>query len=126
MALSEQEQRLLEQMEAALAAEDPKLAHTLRGSGTRRQHRRRAVLAGLGFLLGIAALLAGMETSPIVSVLGFVLMLASTVVALTSWRHVNSDGVERQASPRPKPTSPDTAFMDKIEERWRRRQDKGF
>ena len=34
MALSEEEQRLLEQMEAALAAEDPKLVNTLRGPGS--------------------------------------------------------------------------------------------
>src|SRR5215218_6975566 len=32
MALSDEEQRLLEQMEAALAAEDPKLVNTLRGT----------------------------------------------------------------------------------------------
>ena len=46
MALSDEEQRLLEQMEAALAAEDPKLVNTLRGTGARRVHRRRAALAG--------------------------------------------------------------------------------
>ena len=35
MALSEEEQRLLEQMEAALAAEDPKLVNAMRGTGVR-------------------------------------------------------------------------------------------
>jgi Protein of unknown function (DUF3040) len=42
VALSDEEQRLLEQMEAALAAEDPKLVNALRGTGVRRVHRRRA------------------------------------------------------------------------------------
>lgn len=42
MALSEEEQQLLAQMEAALAADDPKLADMLRGTGTRKVHRRRA------------------------------------------------------------------------------------
>lgn len=111
MALSEKEQRLLEQLEAALAAEDPKLANTLRGTGSRKLHRRRAALAGLGFLLGIAALVAGMEFGWIVSIIGFVVMLASTVVALSSWRHVEGDGSGPASGPR------HGVFTD---ERWRR------
>ena len=60
MALSEEEQRLLEQMEAALAAEDPKLVNTLRGTGVRKLHRRRAAVAGVGFFVGLALLVVGM------------------------------------------------------------------
>ena len=44
MPLSEHEQRLLEQMERALYAEDPKLASTLRGADLRAHHRRRVAL----------------------------------------------------------------------------------
>ena len=125
MALSEEEQRLLQQMEADLLAEDPKFAHTLRGTGARRLHRRRAALAGGGFLLGLTALVAGMELSPIVSVLGFVIMLASTVLALTSWQQVGDTDADQSAHD---PSSPvgDAAFMDRLEERWRRRQDEGL
>ena len=54
--------------------------------GTRTLHRKRAALAGIGFVVGIIALVAGMQLSPVVSVLGFVIMLAATIVALTSWR----------------------------------------
>ena len=39
MALSEKEQRLLAQMEAALAAEDPKLVNSFRGGSGRRAGR---------------------------------------------------------------------------------------
>ena len=46
MPLSEEELRLLEQMERALVEEDPKLASTLRGTAFRRTARRRAILAG--------------------------------------------------------------------------------
>ncbi|MFT4218540.1 MAG: DUF3040 domain-containing protein [Micropruina sp.] len=122
MALSEEEQRLLTQLEEALAAEDPKLASTLRGTTTRRLHRRRAALAGVGFLAGIACLIGGMQVSPALSIVGFVIMLAATVVAITSWRHVGE-----VAAPRPSTRSPQSekAFMDKMEERWRRRQDEG-
>ena len=58
MALSDEEQRLLEQMEAALAAEDPKLVNALRGTSVRRVHRRRAALAGVGFFAGLGLLIA--------------------------------------------------------------------
>ena len=50
MALSEQEQKRLEQLEASLLAEDPKFADTLRGNSQFRVQRRRAALAGLAFV----------------------------------------------------------------------------
>lgn len=124
MALSEDEQRLLEQMEAALAAEDPKLANTLRGTGSRRLHRRRAALAGLGFLVGIGALIGGMQVHLLVSIAGFLIMLAATVVAVSSWQHVGYDPDGQPATGGKKP--PERDFMDRMEERWRRRQDEGF
>lgn len=124
MALSDEEQRLLEQMEAALAAEDPKFVHTLRGTRTRRLQRRRVVLAGVGFVVGLAALIAGMELGIVISILGFVVMLVSTIMALTSWQQVGEPG---GSGPEPKAHAHDgTDFMDRLEERWRRRQDEGF
>ena len=122
MALSEDEQRLLDQMEAALAAEDPKLANALRGTTTRRLHRRRAAIAGAGFLIGVACLVGGMQVSPALSIVGFVLMLIASVIAVTTWRHVGdvSSGQSSTRSPQG-----EKAFMDKMEERWRRRQDEG-
>ena len=45
--LSEEELRLLEQMERALVEEDPKFASTLRGTSLRSMARRRAILAGV-------------------------------------------------------------------------------
>lgn len=106
MALSENEQRLLEQLEAALAADDPKLADTLRGTRTHTMNRRRAALAGLGFVLGIAALVAGMEFGWPLSILGFLVMLASVVVGLSAWRRVEQDragssALRREPGPRP-------------------------
>lgn len=121
MALSDEEQRLLEQMEAALTADDPKLASALRGTRSRKVHRRRAALAGLGFLVGIAALIAGIETSPLVSILGFVVMLVSSIVLLTSWQRSGA-AVGHGGQQHHRPTA-DSAFMDKLEERWRRQGD---
>ena len=128
MALSEQERKLLEQLEASLMAEDPKLHDTLSGSSTIRVHRRRAALAGLGFVVGVIVLLVGVQIHPAVSVLGFLFMLAGSLVGVGSWQRVGSDA-DGPAQPRgPRPSSGpgggggNQDFMDKLEERWRRRQ----
>ncbi len=132
MALSEEEQRLLDQMEAALAADDPKLVNALRGTGTRRVHRRRAAIAGIGFFLGLGLLVTGISTNWFLSVIGFVVMVAAAVTAIYSWPHVGSSGDPGRTADRPKapqPSGPDDSqgFMDKMEERWRRRRDEsGF
>ncbi|HSX67579.1 DUF3040 domain-containing protein [Nocardioides sp.] len=87
MPLSEEELRLLEQMERALSEEDPKFASTLRGSTLRRAARQRAILAGLVFFGGIALLMTGAVTEMIpVAVCGFVVMLASATYALSALR----------------------------------------
>ena len=62
MPLSEEELRLLEQMERALVEEDPKFASTLRGTSLRRSARRRAILAGVVFLVGVTILMTGAIT----------------------------------------------------------------
>ena len=131
MALSNEEQRLLEQMEAALAAEDPKLVNALRGTGTRRVHRRRAALAGVGFFAGLVLLLVGMSTHIVFSVLGFVIMVAAAVIAIYSWQHVGNSvdvgrGPDRPTSPQGSRTPSNQGFMDKMEERWRKRRDEGL
>ena len=51
--LSEHEQRVLEQMEQALYAEDPRFATSLVGKSEARQRRRRAAL---GLLIAIATM----------------------------------------------------------------------
>ena len=132
MALSDEEQRLLEQMEAALAAEDPKLVNALRGTGVRRVHRRRAAVAGVGFFLGLALLIVGISVHPVLSVLGFVVMVASAVVAIYSWQHVGSSAdpgraPDRATSAQGSRPAEGQGFMDKMEERWRKRRDEsGF
>lgn len=120
MALSEEEQRLLEQMEAALAAEDPRLANALRGSQG-RWYRRRVVASVVVFIVGVAVLIVGMELHPLVSVLGFVIMLAAAVSGVTSWQ---GPGSAESAQGAGKPGSgSESDFMGRLEERWRRGDD---
>ena len=134
MPLSEHEQRMLEQMERALYAEDPKFASTMRGSDARARHRRRALAAVGGFIVGIVLLMSGVIVKIVpMSVGGFIVMLSCAVFAVTSWRRGSAPETQTPApgaggpSAAPatsrKQRTPRTTFMDRIEERWRRRRD---
>ncbi len=97
MPLSDEELRLLEQMERALAEEDPKFASTLQGHPFGRAARWRAGIAAVVFLAGVAVLLGGaMAQMTWVGVAGFVVMLASATIGLAAWRG-------RNAPPAPRP-----------------------
>ncbi|MER5541970.1 DUF3040 domain-containing protein [Streptomyces sp. NPDC001118] len=123
MPLSEHEQRMLEQMERALYAEDPKFASALEGSGLRTYTRRRVYQAVAGFLVGIALLMAGMVAQLIwVSVVGFLVMLGCAVLAVTGWRKGPKPG-EQPAGAVRRQARPKRSMMDRIEERWQRRRD---
>ena len=121
MPLSEEELRLLEQMERALVQDDPKLASTLRGTARQRTARRRVLLAAVGLLAGIAVLMAGaiLRVTP-VGILGFVIMLASATIGLTSWQAGAATGPRPDAAPEP---TADGTFLTRLEERLRRRRD---
>jgi len=66
MPLSEHEQRLLDQMERQLYADDPKLASTLRGSASAAHNRRKLIAgifaAGCGLAWGRAVCACGSST----------------------------------------------------------------
>jgi hypothetical protein len=142
--LSEEELRLLEQMERALVADDPKLASTMRGTTLRATARRRAVLAAGVFVVGVAVLMTGAVTqNTIVGIVGFIVMLVSAYVALSSWRGQNHvpeqtrtepgshpsfsviDGgrSKRTRHPRGRSQQSHHSMMERFEERWRRRRD---
>ncbi|MDX3381248.1 DUF3040 domain-containing protein [Streptomyces sp. V2] len=125
MPLSEHEQRMLEQMERALYAEDPKFATALEGSGLRTYTRRRVYQAVAGFLVGIALLMAGMVAQQVwLSVVGFLVMLGCAVLAVTGWRKAPKPG-EQPAPGGPHARQPRSrrSMMDRIEQRWQRRRD---
>lgn len=145
MPLSEEELRLLEQMERALAAEDPKFVSTLQGRTLERAARWRAMLAGVVFLGGVAALVCGAVLSTIwLGILGFVVMVASATVGLTAWRGRHASPEKRRATARQEhpagqhfrvvhggrrdrgPRRPRSSFMQRVEVRWQRRRERGF
>jgi len=128
MPLSEHEQRLLEQIERALYAEDPKFASTVRGGRLRKPTRRRRVQGIVLFVLGLIMLVVGVVIQSIqsggggmivlivLSVAGFVVMLGGSVLAVTS-----SGKAVPGAAPSAE-TEPDkNGFTGRMEERFRRR-----
>jgi len=126
--LSEHEQRMLEQIESALYAEDPKFAHAVRSTNPQIHYKRRIVKAALGFVAGVCTLMAGLvinagTTTIAVSVTGFLLMVVCCVWALTSWKKMTGIGGEPvQSGGGDRPAGPaKSGFMERMEERWRRR-----
>lgn len=124
MPLSEEEARLLHQLEQSLAAEDPDFASTLRGSKMFARNRKLAILAGFGFVGGIGLLFAGaMIPLVVLGVLGFIVMLASAYIFANAYRHGIGGAVEEQGKPHNAPPKASGSFVDRMEERWNRRQE---
>jgi hypothetical protein len=120
MALSDHEQKLLAQMEAALANEDPKLASTLRTPSLRIRTPKHVLLALGSVIVGVGGLVAGVATQmPPIGILGFVAMVTGLSIVVTGAGAANA-GVKvktgKQNSKKPK-----SSFMQGLEERWDRR-----
>lgn len=137
MPLSEHEQRQLEQIEQALYREDRRLARLVRSSDPRVHHRRRVAEALVGLAAGAAMIAAGIVTGIIgLAVAGFVVMLLCGIWALNSWRQMatvavggapqgGTAGRRRRRRGRRGATGHAT-FGERIDERWRRRQEGGY
>jgi hypothetical protein len=128
MPLSEHEQRLLDQIERALYAEDPKFASNVRGARMRSPSRRRRLQGIALFALGLVLLVMGVMLPvtpagvPVISVLGFLVMFAGAVLAIFA-RNQGQDtpqGGESPGGQAPGGNSRST-LAQRMEERFRRR-----
>jgi len=120
MPLSEQEQRLLDEMERSLYHNDADDVTTV--GGRRGRAGGTAVLLGvLGLAAGVALLVVGvMVRVPIVGVVGFIAMFAGALLLIVPPRRLRSTSPHDDADgPRPQRSS----FMDTLGERWDRRGD---
>ena len=139
MPLSEYEQRVLEQMERELTSDDPRLATTMKSTTPRSSVRY--VIAGVGLVVGLLALVLGAARSmPWVGVAGFVVMFAAVAYAFaqpkrapTGPQGIVSEGGEvrrpkagaasgRSSARSAKPAKSTGSFMQRLEERWERRR----
>ncbi|GAA4906020.1 DUF3040 domain-containing protein [Streptomonospora salina] len=130
MPLSEHEQRMLDQIEQALYAEDPKFANTVRQTNPAVHYKRSIVQASVGFVVGISLLMGGMILQQvIVGVIGFIVMLACLLWGLNAWRRVAVGGEAaaqsqtKGAEPKQRRRQQRPGMMNRFEERWRRRQE---
>ncbi len=122
MPLSEHEQRMLDEIERALYHDDPKFATSVNVS---RIRRRRPILAGVGFVLGLIMLVVGVIATQsvlalgvVVSVLGFLVMVGA--VGLFMFGQPGSKSAAHPSGDTPRASS---SLSERMEERFRRRFD---
>lgn len=119
--LSEHEQRLLDQIEQALYAEDPKFASAVRSARSRSRTRRTITFAVLGVLVGLGLVLVGLVTSVIVlSIVGFVLLVGAVGLGVQSLRTRSSapDPLSASGSRAQRPGGLRTRMEDRLRRRF--------
>jgi phage-related tail fiber protein len=128
--LSEREQRLLEQMERALHAEDPKFASALQGDRLRKRMRRRVFAALVGVLAGAALTVYGIVSRRVaLDVAGGAVAVACAWLAWTTWRRVPAPGqIVPAIRLKPRGTARGAGTLaQRMELRWQRRRERdGF
>ncbi|MGV0626645.1 DUF3040 domain-containing protein [Mycolicibacter minnesotensis] len=130
MPLSDHEQRMLDEIESALYAEDPKFASSVRGGTLRTPTTRRRVQGVTLFLAGLVMLISGIPFYStvnsgflVLSVLGFVVMFGGAVFAVTG-NHAapGRDEADRSAGNTQRRAKGGTgSFSSRMEDRFRRR-----
>jgi hypothetical protein len=124
--LSEHEQKLLNEIEQALYADDPKFASTVRSVRARSHVRRGIILCILGVLVGLGCVLVGLVSNIIaISVVGFVLVVAACGLLVQTLRprsNVVSVAAVNEAGSKAKAQRP-SGLRSRMEERLRRRFD---
>ncbi len=131
MPLSDHERRMLAEMEAAMAQEDPKLVSTLTGkaslSAFSASYRRLSVGAGLIFL-GMATIIAGLIAKvTLIGIAGFGIALIGAL-AIVSYFTARAGGASSDQTPRGKGSQGSKgnngkgpSWSQRMEERWERR-----
>lgn len=124
MPLSEQEQRLLDEMERHLMNKDADIVSAPRDGQTLSY--RNIVYGTVLVLLAIGGLVVGVSTDLIVvGVISFLVMVAGVVLAVTPAKGLAAES-PRSAGEKKKPAAPassSASFMDRINDRWDRRNE---
>ena len=119
MALSDRERRLLAEMEAALASDDPRLQSTLAGGDTATILRKApgGALAGFALILaGIAILFTGLISQIVpLGVAGFIVALVGLIFTLRAFSGNSLPSVARR------PRNSGGSLGDRLQQRWDQR-----
>src|SRR5262249_22785962 len=94
MPLSEDEQRILREIEANLSVTDPKLVQQVSDTTLYRHATRMVKYSVLGFIAGLVLLLTTFTSVLALGVLGFLVMLACLLVIERNVRKMGRAGLE--------------------------------
>ena len=130
MPLSDHEQRMLDEIESALYAEDPKFASSVRGGGLRAPTARRRLQGVALFVIGLGMLVSGVAfkatmigTFPVLSVVGFLVMFGGVVFAITAPRRSKTSDRPASGGRQRRVKGSGGSFTSRMEDRFRRRFD---
>lgn len=127
MALSEQERRMLQEIEQALIAEDPNLAKQAADSGKERGGVNVGIRSVAVVLLGLCVLIAGIALSQnslwfvVLAVAGFFIMFGGGLLAFRSSGSKGKSGKGRSAPSSPKNGGGNGGVADRMEDSFRKR-----
>lgn len=122
MPLSEQEQRLLDEMERHLMHNDADVVSAPRDGRTISY--RNVVYGSITVLVGLGLLVLGVAIPQIiVGVVGFVFMVGGVILAVTPTRAASGPTARSDAPQTPPKSS--ASFMDRMNDRWDRRHEGG-
>ncbi len=122
MPLSEQEQRLLDEMERSLYRNDADFVATV-GSQDSRPNYRMIVIGALLGVVGIVGILVGVGTQlPVIGVIGFLVLFGGVLLGLRR-TSVPSEGEGGGSNSGDKSFAKRVGFMDRMNDRWDKRQD---
>lgn len=122
MPLSEHEQRLLDQLEQQLHAEDPKFASALSSVPSQSISTRNVVFGVLIMIAGLVILLGGVAWQQILlGILGFLVMGGGVYVALTKQKFADKDATAARPGSR-SGSKQKSGFMNGLEEKWEERR----
>ena len=120
MPLSEHEQRILEEIERRLVAEDPKFAREVSAGGSQGAALKRVKRAVVGFVIGFALLIVGLfvpERLIIFGIAAFAVMVASAAII--------ASGVKQVSQERGTESAKRQGWFGRMEDRWRKRYEGG-
>ena len=119
MPLSDHEQRILEEIERRLVAEDPKFAREVSAGGDEGTALRKVKRAVVGFALGFGLLIAGLFVPDLLVVFGiaaFAVMVACAAMIASGIKQVGHERPEGGQR---------SGWFARMEERWRNRYGRG-
>ena len=133
MPLPEDEQRQLQEIERALYESDPKFAHRIRAGDPPVRYKRMLLQALLGVVIGAGLLAAGAVTHRVyLGAAGVAIVLLSLVWAMVCRRRYlagarparSKAGTKTATGTKRRPGQSWRArMMERMEQRWRRRQE---